>query len=473
MRKSLLLFFLLLGAWQLSAQAEMVMATPLEEAVAAGEINPMAGRWTRIGRGFLGLLTLTFLGWVLSKDRRSISWPLVLKSLAIQLVLAFSILHLPFVKDAFDSMSRGFVWLLSFSDQGAEFLFGRLVTEAGSFGTVFAFKVLPTVVFFSAVTSVLFYLGVLQWMVKFFAQIMRKTLGLSGAESLAAVGNVFLGQTEAPLLVRPYIAGMTRSELLCLMTGGMSTIAGGVLAAYIGFLGGDDPAMQVFFAKHLIAASVMSAPAAVLAAKMMLPEKGQVHVEAKISRQEVGSNILEAITNGTTQGLRLAVNVGVMLLVFIALIYFLNAALYEGIGQWTGLNDWVRVQSNGAFDGLSMQAILGFVLAPVTWLMGVPSADVLQVGQLLGEKTVLNEFVAYVSMADMRGAGHFTNEQSVVMATYMLCGFSNFASIGIQIGGVGALAPGRRKDLSQLGFPALIAGTFASLYTAVVVGMLI
>jgi CNT family concentrative nucleoside transporter len=329
------------------------------------------------------------------------------------------------------------------------------------------------VVFFSAVTSVLFYLGILQLLVKFFATIMRKTLGLSGAESLAAVGNVFLGQTEAPLLVRPYIAGMTRSELLCLMSGGMSTIAGGVLAAYIGFLGGDDPVMQVFFAKHLIAASVMSAPAAVLAAKMMLPEKGSVHTEAKISRQEVGSNILEAITNGTTQGLRLAVNVGVMLLVFIALIYFLNAALYEGIGEWTGLNEFVKAKSNGAFDGLSMQAILGFVLAPITWLMGVPSADVLQVGQLLGEKTVLNEFVAYVSMADMRSVGHFQNEQSVVMATYMLCGFSNFASIGIQIGGVGALAPSRRKDLSQLGFPALIAGTLASLYTAVVVGMLI
>lgn len=482
MRKLLLLLIACIvifeGYGQAVADSAIILESPsaFEQQVQASNeqvVAPLAGRWERIGRGMIGLTVLIALGWLLSRDRRNISWPLVFKGLAIQLALAFSILHLPLVKEGFDSMSRGFVWLLSFSDQGAEFLFGRLTTEANSFGTVFAFKVLPTVVFFSAVTSVLFYLGVLQWLVKFFAALMRKSLGLSGAESLAAVGNVFLGQTEAPLLVKPYISGMTRSELLCLMSGGMSTIAGGVLAAYIGFLGGSDPEMQIFFAKHLIAASVMSAPAAVLAAKMMLPEKGEVHQEARISRQEVGSNILEAITNGTTQGLRLAVNVGVMLLVFIALIYFLNAALYEGLGEWTGLNDWVREASNGAFDGLSMQAILGFILAPLTWLMGVPAQDVLQVGQLLGEKTVLNEFVAYVSMADMRNAGHLNNEQSVVMATYMLCGFSNFASIGIQIGGVGALAPGRRKDLSQLGFPALIAGTFASLYTAVVVGMLI
>lgn len=427
----------------------------------------------RILRGSLGLGFLLFLGWLFSSNRSRISWPLVFKALGIQLVLAFSILHLPFVKELFESMSIGFVWLLSFSDKGAEFLFGSLVTDAQNLGTLFAFKVLPTVVFFSAVTSLLFYLGILQRVVKVFAWVMRKTLGLSGAESLAAVGNVFLGQTEAPLLVRPYIKDMTRSELMCLMAGGMSTIAGGVLAAFIGFLGNGDPEMEIFFAKHLIAASVMSAPAAVLAAKMMIPETEPVRQEAHISRQQVGSNVLEAITNGTTQGLQLAVNVGVMLLVFVAFIYFINACLVQGIGSWTGLNDWIVEVSGGRFDGFSMQAILGFILAPLSWMMGVAKEDILLVGQLLGEKTVLNEFVAYISLSEMKNEFRFSSEQSIVIATYMLCGFSNFSSIGIQIGGIGALAPERRKDLSQLGVRALIAGTLASLFTAAIVGMMI
>jgi CNT family concentrative nucleoside transporter len=470
MRKSgLLLFFLMLSCVMFGQTG--VGGNPSE--IIDSEAIEEGNRFVRILRGSLGIFTLIIIGWVFSSNRKKISWPLVFKALGIQLLLAFSIIHLPIVKDLFDSMSRGFVWLLSFSDKGAEFLFGSLVTDAQNLGTLFAFKVLPTVVFFSAITAVLFYLGILQQMVKVFAWMMRKSLGLSGAESLAAVGNVFLGQTEAPLLVRPYIENMTRSELMCLMAGGMSTIAGGVLAAFIGFLGNGDPVMEVFFAKHLIAASVMSAPAAVLAAKMMIPETGEVHKEATISRQEVGTNILEAITNGTTQGLRLAVNVGVMLLVFVAFIYLINAFLYEGIGEWTGLNDWVQAASRGRFEGLSMQAILGFILAPISWLMGVPSEDVLLVGQLLGEKTVLNEFVAYISLSDLKNAGQFSSQQSIIIATYMLCGFSNFASIGIQIGGVGALAPGRRRDLSQLGFRALIAGTLASLYTAAVVGMMI
>ncbi len=427
----------------------------------------------RIFRGFIGLSTLVFLGWLFSSHRKSINWSLVLKALVLQIAIAFSILKLPYVKGFFESMSRGFVWLLSFADKGSSFLFGPLVDKADSLGYIFAFKVLPTVVFFSAVTAILFYFGLVQKLVKWMAGFMRKALGLSGAESLAAIGNIFLGQTEAPLLVRPYIAGMTRSELLCLMSGGMSTIAGGVLAAYIGFLGGADEIRQIFFAKHLIAASVMSAPAAVLAAKMLLPEKGEVHKEAEINKQDVGENLLEAIANGTIQGLKLAVNVGVMLLVFIALIYLLNDVLYQGVGSWTGLNDKIVTWSSGLFNGLTLQSLLGFVLAPIAWLMGVPASDMLQVGQLLGEKTVINEFVAYVSLGKLQAAGAFSSDRSVVMATYILCGFSNFASIGIQIGGIGALAPSRRRDLSELGFKALLAGTLASLYTAVVVGMMI
>jgi len=433
-----------------------------------------ASYWlNRVARGILGLFSLLLITWLFSRDRRNIPWALVAKSLFVQIALAFSILHLPFVKDIFESMSRGFVWLLSFASSGSEFLFGSLVTDTAGIGFIFAFQVLPTVVFFSAITSIFFYFGILQKVVHFFAIGMRKTFGLSGAESLAAVGNVFLGQTEAPLLVRPYIERMTRSELLCLMGGGMSTIAGGVLAAYIGFLGGEDEVRQIFFAKHLIAASVMSAPAAILAAKMILPERGEVHLEAAIDPQDSGSNLLEAISNGTVQGLKLAVNVGVMLLVFIALIYLLNDVLYSGIGQRTGLNALINEWSGGAFKGLTLQSLLGFILAPVAWLMGVNSNDMLQVGQLLGEKTVINEFVAYVSMAEMQTAGKFYEERSIVIATYILCGFSNFASIGIQIGGIGALAPSRRRDLSELGFLALLVGTLASLFTAVVVGMLI
>jgi len=439
----------------------------------AAESHSVSYWLNRVARGLLGLFSLLLLTWLFSRDRRNIPWALVFKSLLVQISLAFSIIHIPFVKDIFESMSRGFVWLLSFATAGSEFLFGSLVTDTEGLGFIFAFQVLPTVVFFSAITSIFFYFGILQKVVHFFAIGMRKTFGLSGAESLAAVGNVFLGQTEAPLLVRPYIEKMTRSELLCLMGGGMSTIAGGVLAAYIGFLGGAEEARQIFFAKHLIAASVMSAPAAILAAKMILPERGEVQLEARIDPQDSGSNLLEAISNGTVQGLKLAVNVGVMLLVFIALIYLLNDILFTGIGQTTGLNALINDWSGGTFEGLTMQSILGFILAPVAWLMGVNSNDMLQVGQLLGEKTVINEFVAYVSLAEMQAAGKFYEERSIVIATYILCGFSNFASIGIQIGGIGALAPGRRKELSELGFLALLVGTLASLFTAVVVGMLI
>ncbi|MCH8553954.1 MAG: Na+ dependent nucleoside transporter [Schleiferiaceae bacterium] len=424
-------------------------------------------------RGLLGLLVLLIICVVLSSNRRRINWGLVVKGLAIQLLFALAILKVPQVESVFDYISRAFVSVLSFASEGAQFLFGSLIQDTTSFGYIFAFQVLPTVVFFSALTSLLYYFGVLQKVVYVFAWVMKRTLKLSGAESLAAAGNVFLGQTESPLLVKPYIENMTRSELLCLMAGGMATIAGGVLAAYINFLGGPELEGQLFFAKHLLAASVMSAPAAVVAAKILLPETEPFETDMKISKNEIGGNWLEAISNGTGDGLRLAINVGAMLLVFIALIALVNAILTDLIGEWLGLNSWVASLSGGQYEAFSLQFILGYTLAPITWVMGVHSQDITLVGQLLGEKTILNEFVAYATMGNLMEAGKFTEERSVIIATYILCGFSNFASIGIQIGGIGALAPKRRTDISKLGIKALIAGTMASLFTAVLVGMLI
>lgn len=430
-------------------------------------------QWKNIWRGALGLFTLLFLAFLMSSDRRRIDWAQVGKGLFIQLLFALAILKFPPARSAFDGLSSLFVTLLSFTEEGSEFIFGNLITDTESFGYIFAFQVLPTVLFFSALTSLLFYYGILQKIVYGFAWIMKRSLRLSGAESLAAAGNIFLGQTESPLLVKPYIQKMTRSELLCLMSGGMATIAGGVLAAYIGFLGGSDPVQQAFFAKHLLAASVMSAPAAVVAAKILLPETKKVNDNMKMEASRQGDNALEALTTGTSDGLRLAVNVGAMLLVFIALIALVNALLMDGLGAWTGLNPWIQEITGGQYEGLSLQFILGYILAPLTWLMGVAPEDVVLVGQLLGEKTILNEFVAYVSLGDLLEAGQFSSEKSVIIATYILCGFANFGSIGIQIGGISSLAPGRRKDLSQLGFKSLIAGTLASLFTAVIVGMLI
>jgi CNT family concentrative nucleoside transporter len=415
------------------------------------------------------MAALIFLAWLFSANRKKVNWKLVAKGLLLQLILAVSILKVPFIETGFDLIGKGFVAILGFTREGSLFLFGNLISDVDSFGYIFAFQVLPTVVFFSALTSLLYYYNILQKVVYAFAWVMKRTLKLSGAESLAAAGNIFLGQTESPLLVKPYIKNMTLSELMCLMTGGMATIAGGVLAAYIGYLGGTDPAGQLFFARHLLAASVMSAPAAVVAAKILLPEVDNYSEDMHISRRSIGSNWLDAIANGTTDGLRLAINVGAMLLVFTALIYMGNAIL----GLSDGLNGWVADVSNGQYDTFSFQFILGYGLAPLTWLMGVDSADITVVGQLLGEKTILNEFYAYVSMGDLINKGAFTEQRSVIIATYILCGFANFASIGIQIGGISAIAPSRRSDLSKLGVRALIGGTLASLFTAVIVGMLI
>lgn len=420
--------------------------------------------------GLLGLVVLVGIAWLVSAHRKKIDWPLVVKGISLQIIFAVLILKVGFIAAAFEWISKAFVKVISFTQFGNKFLFGSF--ETGSIDPAllnFAFNVLPTIIFFSAISSVLYYLGILQKVVYAFAWIMKRFMKVSGAESLSAAGNIFLGQTEAPLLVRPYIERMTRSEIMCLMTGGMATIAGGVLAAYISFLGGDSIEAQVFFAKHLLTASVMSAPAAIVAAKILIPETESYDESMHVSKDRLGSNLLEAITNGTGDGLKLAVNVAAMLLVFTALVYFGNYILNQGIGEWTGLSDWVR--ANTEYDGFTFQFLMGYLFAPVALLMGVHPDDVISVGQLVGEKTVLNEFYAYVTLGDMKSNGTLLHEKSIIMASYILCGFSNFASIGIQIGGIGTLAPGKKGILSQLGFYALLGGSLACMFTACIIGM--
>lgn len=423
-------------------------------------------------RGSVGLIFLIALAWVFSANRKSVSWALVIKGIAFQIVLAVLILKVDGVQIVFEYLARGFVKIISFTDFGSDFLFASFVDGKVADGLLnFAFRVLPTIVFFSALSSMLYYLGILQKVVYGFAWLMKHTLKLSGAESLAAAGNIFLGQTESPLLIKPYLDNMSKSEIMCLMTGGMATIAGGVLASYINFLGGDDPVQKTLFAKHLLTASIMSAPAAVVMAKILIPERDKVDDSMAISKEKMGSNVLEAITNGTTDGLKLAVNVGAMLLVFTALIYMGNWILGDLIGNWTGLNKVIAEHSR--YDQLSFQFILGYIGAPIAWMIGVSQQDMVLVGQLLGEKTILNEFYAYVTLGQMKDGSQFTDERSIIMATYILCGFANFASIGIQIGGIGTLIPKRKDLLAKLGVRALIGGTLACLATAAIVGMMV
>ena len=423
-------------------------------------------------RGLLGIVVLLGICWLLSSARKSIKWRLVGMGIALQIVLAILILKVPYVNLVFDWIANLFERILRFSDDGAEFLFGSLITDTNTFGYIFAFRVLPTIVFFSGLSAILYHYGILQRVVKVMAWVMSKTMGLSGPESLAAAANIFIGQTEAPLVVKPYLENMSKSEMLCLMTGGMATIAGGVFAAYIGFLGGDDPVMRQYFAKHLLTASIISAPAAIVAAKLLLPEveKKDIDTQLKMS-EERASNVLDAISRGTTDGLKLAVNVGVMLLVFTALIFMANYLLMHTVGEIGGLNERIAESTNGRFEGLNFTYLLGLLFAPFAWILGTPGEDILLVGQLLGQKTVINEFIAYAELYEMRASGIVFQDRSLIIATYALCGFANFASIGIQIGGIGAIAPGQRKTLTELGLKALIGGTIACFLTAAIAGM--
>ncbi len=421
-------------------------------------------------RGAIGLTALIGICWILSSDRKSINWRLVLTGVGLQLVLAVLLIQVPFVRTLFKSVVDFFVIMISSTEKSAQFLFGDLAIPGSPYG--FAFFVLPTIVFFSALSSLLYYLGILQKVVYGFAWIMSKTMRLSGAESLAAAANVFIGQTEAPLVVKPYLESMSKSEIMCLMTGGMATIAGGVFGAYIAMLGGESVAEKAEFGMHLLTASIISAPAAIVAAKILYPElKKDIKTTLEIPRTSAGSNFLDSIARGTTDGLKLAVNVGAMLLAFMAFIYLTNELL--GIlGSIGNINEFVASNSGGLYPQLSLQYLLGFLFAPIAWLIGTPAGDLMAMGQLLGEKTILNEFVAYSSLEGFKTGGQMS-QKSIILATYALCGFANFASIGIQIGGIGSIAPGQRKTLTELGFKSLIGGTIACLLTATIAGMIL
>lgn len=419
-----------------------------------------------------GIVALLLIAYLCSNNRKAINWKTVGFGLLLQLVLAISILKLSWVQSIFNAVGKIFVSILDFTAAGSLFLFGDLM-NVDSYGFIFIFQILPTIIFFAALTSLLFYLGVLQFLVKILAKGTAKLLNISGAESLSVIGNIFLGQTEAPLLIKAYLPKMNRSEMLLVMVGGMATVAGGVLAAYIGFLGGDDPVLRLAFAKHLLAASVMAAPGAIIVAKMLFPQTASIDTNPEVSTQDVGSNMLDAIANGTIEGVKLAANIGGMLLVFVALIAMVNGILFE-VGEITNLNEWVS--SISSYNALSIEAILGTLFAPIMWLIGVPWDDLLPMGQLLGIKLAASEFVGYIQLAELKNAAneiHFSSQKSIVMATYMLCGFANFASIGIQIGGIGGLAPNQRKVLSSFGFRAVLGGTIASLLSATLVGALL
>ncbi|MCU4155290.1 Na+ dependent nucleoside transporter [Carboxylicivirga sp. A043] len=421
-------------------------------------------------RGLFGMAILIGIAWLFSLNRKGISWKVVGIGLTIQLLLAVSVLYIPFVQSIFEFLGKLFTLVLDFTKVGSEFLLGDLL-DSSTFGYIFAFQILPTIIFFSALTSVLFYLGIIQKIVWALAWALTKALKLSGAESLSVAGNIFLGQTEAPLMIKAYLPKMNASEMFLVMVGGMATVAGGVLAAYIGFLGGDDPVQRLMFAKHLLTASVMAAPGAIVISKVLVPQTEEIKSEIKISMDKIGSNILDAMSNGTTEGLKLAANVGAMLLVFFAFIALINYG-FDKVGEWTTLNDSIAQWTNGQYEHFNLEFILGYCLAPLMWLIGVPSQDIALVGQLLGEKIIASEFVGYTSLAEFKSTGALMHSKSVIMATYMLCGFANFASIGIQIGGIGGLAPNKREFLSKFGFRALLAGTLASLMSATIVGMM-
>ena len=425
-------------------------------------------------RGLLGMFVLILISYLLSANRKAINWRTVGLGLGAQIILAIGVLKVPFIQSFFEWVGSLFIAVLDFTMEGTKFLFAAFSTgEIEAPLVTFAISILPTVIFFSALTSVLFYLGIIQRVVKGLAWLLSKLLQVSGAESLSVAGNIFLGQTESPLMIKAYLEKMNRSEILLVMIGGMATVAGGVLAAYIGFLGGEDEVLRLFYAKHLLTASVMAAPGAIVISKMLYPQVEKIDNEIHISQEKIGSNILESIANGTTEGLKLALNIGAMLLVFLAFIAMINGVL-GWVGDLTTLNDWVA--SNTSYEAFSLEFILGYAFAPLMWLIGIAKEDIALMGQLLGIKLAASEFVGYIQLADLKNPLnllHLKYEKSIIMATYMLCGFANFASIGIQIGGIGSLAPGQRKTLSEFGIKALIGGTIASLLSATIAGAII
>ena len=423
-------------------------------------------------RGLLGISFLILTTYLLSNNKKAINWKTATTGLILQLILAVGVLKISWVKMLFEGAGKVFVKILDFTMEGTKFLFGDLVS-AENFGNVFIFSILPTVIFFAALTSILFYLGIIQKIVRVMALLLSKLLGVSGPESLSVAGNIFLGQTESPLMIKAYLEKMSKSEILLVMIGGMATVAGGVLAAYIGFLGGGDPELKVYYAKHLLTASVMAAPGAIVISKILYPETEKIDSNVEVSQDKIGSNFLDAISIGTSEGLKLAANIAAMLLVFIAFIALINYIL-SGFGEITNLNAWINEKT--VYSELSLELILGYIFAPVMWLIGVAKEDITLMGQLLGIKLAASEFIGYIQLSDLKDATnviHLNYQKSIIIATYMLCGFANFASIGIQIGGIGALEPKQRKNLSNFGFKALIGGTLASLLSATIAGMII
>jgi CNT family concentrative nucleoside transporter len=422
-----------------------------------------------LGKGILGMLVLILMAYTLSNNRKNIPWKIVGLGLLLQIIIAIAVIKISWIKGLFEYVSGFFVKVLEYTQVGAQMLLGEFA-NSDEYGFVFVFQALPIIIFFSALTSLFYYFGIIQKVVKGLAWSLRKLLGISGAESLAVAGNIFLGQTEAPLLIKEYLGKMTRSQMFLVMVGGMATVAGSVMGAYIGFLGGNDPVQRLEFAKSLLAASVMAAPGAVVIAKIMFPQMDKIPEFVSIPKDRLGNNFLTAISNGTSEGIKMAVNVGAMLLVFISLIALLNG-VFSGIGESTGLNIWIAQHT--PYTQFSIEFMLGYLFAPLMWLIGVAAEDMALMGQLLGVKIVASEFVGYVQLVDLKNVSnvmHFSHQKSVVMATYMLCGFANFASIGIQIGGIGILAPNQRKNLSELGLKAMIAGSIVSLMSATIAG---
>ena len=431
-------------------------------------------------RGAAGLMFIIALAYLFSGNRKFVDWRLVLMGLTIQLIFGLIISKVDFAQHVFGYVSQKFVIFLGFAQKGGEFLFGDLAKNSNgnpdvkhNLGFLFIFQALPTVVFFSAFTAGLYYLGILQKIVLVFAWIMARTMRLSGSESLSVAANIFVGQTEAPLLVRPFIPTMTKSELHTLMVGGMAHISGSVLGAYVALLGGGDPAQQAKFASYFLAASIMNAPAAIILSKLFIPqsEPDKIDRELKINQERIGVNLIDALARGASDGMKLAINIAAMLLAFIAIIYVINWVMVDFIGAYTGLNDFVVSSTGGTFKGFSLQYILGQGFRVFAFIMGVEWSETLSVGSLLGQKMVINEFVAYLDLASMKTAG-VLSDKSIRIATYALCGFANFSSIAIQIGGIGGMAPTRQGDISRLGFRAMIAATLATMMTATIAGVI-
>lgn len=421
----------------------------------------------RVAFGLFGLAVLIGIAFLFSNNKRAVDWRLVATGVTLQIAFAALVLLVPGGKDVFEAIGHGFVRVLGFVNEGSNFVFGSLM-DVDNLGFIFAFQVLPTIIFFASLMGVLYHLGVMQWIVRGMAWAITRLMRVSGAETTSVCASVFIGQTEAPLTIKPYISRMTQSELLTIMIGGMAHIAGGVLAAYVTMLGGSDEAQQVFYAKHLLAASIMAAPATLVIAKILVPEtaepltRGTVNMEVEKSTV----NVIDAAAVGASDGLRLALNVGAMLLAFIALIALINWPL-TWIGEVTGIAAALGKPTD-------LATILGYVLAPIAWVIGTPWADATAVGGLIGEKIVLNEFVAYAHLSEiLRGGTDIVlSPEATLIATYALCGFANFSSIAIQIGGIGGLAPDRRSDLARFGLRAVLGGSIATFMTATIAGVL-